>query len=68
MPDSVYRKIEVVGSSPDSISDAIANALSKTAPDAQQGWFEVTEIRGHIKDGKTDVYQVSLKIGFKIES
>jgi flavin-binding protein dodecin len=67
MPNSVYRKIEVVGTSPNSISDAIANALGKAAPDAQQGWFEVTEIRGHIVDGKASAYQVSLKIGIKIE-
>ncbi len=67
MPNSVYRKIEVVGTSPESISDAIANALSKAAPDAQQGWFEVSEIRGHITDGKAGIYQVGLKIGIKIE-
>jgi flavin-binding protein dodecin len=67
MPNSVYRKIEVVGSSPNSISEAITNALDKTAADAKQGWFEVTEIRGHIADGKPSAYQVSLKIGVKIE-
>lgn len=67
MPNSVYRKIEVVGTSPDSISDAIANALNKAAPEAQQGWFEVSEIRGHINNGKAAIYQVGLKIGIKIE-
>lgn len=67
MPNSVYRKIEVVGSSPNSISEAITNALDKTAADAKQGWFEVTEIRGHISDGKASAYQVSLKVGVKIE-
>jgi len=67
MPNSVYKKIEVVGCSPDSISDAIANALAKAAPETQQGWFEVSEIRGHISDGKAAVYQVGLKIGIKIE-
>ncbi|HSO42500.1 MAG: dodecin [Rhodospirillales bacterium] len=67
MPNSVYRKIEVVGSSPNSISDAITNALDKAAADAKQGWFEVTEIRGHVSDGKVSAYQVSMKIGLKIE-
>lgn len=67
MPNSVYRKIEVVGTSPDSISDAIANALAKVAGDAQQGWFEVSELRGHIADGKASAYQVGIKVGLKIE-
>ncbi|MBL8658612.1 MAG: dodecin family protein [Rhodospirillales bacterium] len=67
MANSVYRKIEVVGTSPDSISDAIANALSKAAPEAKEGWFEVSEIRGHITGGKAGIYQVGLKIGIKIE-
>ena len=67
MPNSVYRKIEVVGSSPNSISDAITNALDMAAADAKQGWFEVTEIRGHVSDGKVSAYQVSMKIGLKIE-
>lgn len=67
MPSSVYRKTEVVGSSPNSISDAITNAVDKTADYVKQGWFEVTEIRGHITDGKASAYQVILKIGVKIE-
>lgn len=67
MPNSVYRKVEVVGTSPNSISDAIANALAKVAGDAEHGWFEVSELRGQIVNGKASAYQVGIKIGLKIE-
>ena len=68
MSEHVYKKIELVGSSETSIEDAIQNALahaSKTVRD--MGWFEVTETRGHIVDGKVGHYQVTLKIGFTLE-
>ena len=63
-----YKKIEVVGISEKSLSKAIDNAVSK-ANDSVRGlaWFEVDEVRGQIKDGKVSEYQVSVKIGFKIE-
>ena len=63
-----YKKIEVVGSSKNSIDEAIQNALTechKTVKNME--WFEVTETRGHIVDGKVGHYQVALKIGFRIE-
>jgi len=62
-----YKKIEIVGSSTQSIDDAIRNALkqaSKTAKNLE--WFEVTETRGHIVDGDVGHFQVTLKIGFRI--
>ena len=63
-----YKKIEVVGVSEKSLSKAIDNAVSK-ANDSVRGlaWFEVNEVRGQIKNGKVNEYQVSVKIGFKIE-
>lgn len=63
-----YKKIEVVGSSRKSIDDAIRNAIalaSKTTRNLE--WFEVTETRGHIEDGNVGHFQVTLKIGFRIE-
>ncbi len=63
-----YKKIEVVGSSPTSIEEAIQNALTECAKTVKNmEWFEVTETRGHIVDNKVGHYQVSMKIGFRVE-
>ncbi|WP_298448570.1 dodecin [uncultured Marinobacter sp.] len=68
MPDNhVYKKVEIVGSSETSIENAIDNALAESAKSIQNmEWFEVMETRGHIVDGKVGHYQVSLKIGFRV--
>jgi hypothetical protein len=63
----VYKKVEIVGSSPNSIEEAIQNALDECSKSLRNmDWFEVVETRGHIVDGKVGHYQVSLKIGFRI--
>jgi dodecin len=68
MADSVYKIIDLVGSSDTSISKAIDGAISKAGESVRQlGWFEVTQIRGRIENGKIDSYQVTLKAGFKLE-
>lgn len=68
MSDNVYKKIEIVGSSTTSIEDAIENAVERAGQSVDNlGWFEVTETRGHIVDGKVQHYQVTLKIGFTLE-
>ena len=68
MSEHVYKKIELTGSSPTSIEDAITNAISKAAKTVENmRWFEVTETRGHIEDGKIGHYQVTLKVGFTLE-
>ena len=69
MSDHVYKTVEITGSSKVSAEDAIRNAIStaaKTIRDME--WFVVTETRGHIKDGAIGHYQVTLKIGFKLEA
>ena len=68
MPNSVFKKIEVVGTSPESYAKATANAVEK-AGESIHGmcWFEVTEMRGAIQDGKVSEYQVTVRIGFKID-
>ena len=67
MPDHVYYVSEVVGSSPDGVDPAIRNAIERASKTVQNlGWFEVTEIRGHIEDGGVDHYQVTLKLGFRL--
>ena len=64
-----YKKVEVVGSSKTSIEDAIQNAVSECNKSIEHmDWFEVIETRGHIQDGEIAHYQVTLKIGFRIES
>ncbi len=64
-----YKKVEMVGSSKISIEDAIENALAQCHKTIKNmDWFEVTETRGHIVDGKVGHYQVTLKIGFKVEA
>jgi len=63
-----YKKIEVVGSSTTSIEDAIQNAITECNKSVKNmDWFEVTETRGHIVDGKVGHFQVTMKIGFRIE-
>jgi flavin-binding protein dodecin len=67
MSDNVYKIIEVVGSSPTSIEDAISGAVSRAATTIRDiRWFEVKETRGHVEDGKVAHYQVTLRIGFTL--
>jgi flavin-binding protein dodecin len=64
-----YKKVELVGSSTTSIEDAINNAIAECSKSVKNvEWFEVTETRGHVVNGKVAHYQVSLKIGFRIEN
>jgi hypothetical protein len=68
MPDHVYKTIELVGSSTKGVEDATRNAIAK-APQTVRNlrWFEVTETRGHIEEGKVAHWQVTLKVGFTLE-
>jgi flavin-binding protein dodecin len=64
----VYKVIELVGSSGASIEDAINAALTRASRTLRNlRWFELTETRGHIEDGKVGHYQVKLKVGFTME-
>jgi dodecin len=64
----VYKKIEVVGTSPTSFADATKVAIQEAAKTVHHmNWFEVAEMRGAIKDGKVSEFQVTVRIGFKIE-
>ena len=69
MSAHVYKLVEIVGSSPVSVDDAIRNAIDTAAKTVRHmDWFEATEIRGHITDGKIAHFQVKLKVGFRLES
>ncbi len=68
MTDHVYSITEIYGSSASTVEDAIDNAISTASESLRNlDWFEVTEIRGHIEDGKVAHYQVGLKIGFRYQ-
>jgi flavin-binding protein dodecin len=65
---SVYKVVEIVGSSESSIEDAIQGAVTRASRTIREiGWFEVVETRGHVVDGKVRHFQVTLKIGFTLE-
>jgi|TARA_B110000908_G_scaffold96381_1_gene113935 flavin-binding protein dodecin len=68
MSGHVYKKAEIVGSSKVSIEEAIESAIERASATIKNiDWFEVIETRGHIVDGKVGHYQVTLKIGFRLE-
>ena len=68
MSDHVYRLSEIVGSSPTSVDDAIRTAVKKASQTVRNiEWFQTSEIRGQVVDGDVGYYQVTLKIGFRVE-
>lgn len=68
MTDHVYRVTEIVGSSPDSIDQAVRNAIGRAKQTLRHlDWFEVTEIRGHIEDDEIGHFQVTVKVGFRLD-
>ncbi len=68
MSDHIYKKIELVGSSPESIEDAVKNALAKASNSLRNlRWFEIIETRGHVEDGKIGHWQVTIKVGFTLD-
>ena len=68
MADNTYKKIEIVGTSKKSFSDAVSNAVEKAAATLHNlDWFEVVEQRGRIKDGKVSQFQVTVKVGFRLD-
>ena len=68
MSDHVYKLVELVGSSANSTDDAIRNAIETAAKTLRRiDWFEVISTRGHVVDGRVAHFQVTLKVGFRIE-
>ena len=67
MSEHVYKVVELVGSSKESIEDAISGAIGRASETLRNlDWFEVKEIRGTIQDGKPGWYQVKLGVGFRV--
>ena len=68
MSDRTYRVTEIVGSSPDGVDQAIHNGIARASQTLRNlDWFEVTQVRGAIENGRITHYQVGLKVGFRLE-
>ena len=68
MSDHVYKSVEITGSSPAGVTEAIDRAIAKASETVRNiDWFEVVSVRGHVADGKVAHYQVTLKIGFRLD-
>ena len=68
MSEHVYKLLELTGSSPSSIEDACQRAIAKASQSVRNiRWFEVTETRGYVEEGKVAHWQVTLKVGFTLE-
>ena len=66
--DHTYRVTEIVGSSPDSVDQAVRNAIGRAGATLHGlEWFEVTEMRGSIVDGSVGNFQVTVKVGFRLD-
>ncbi len=68
MSDHVYKHIELTGSSKEGLESAIENAIAKAAQTVHNmNWFQVTDTRGYIQNGKVAYWQVTIKVGFRID-
>jgi dodecin len=68
MSDNVYKSVEITGTSTTDITAAINTAVAKASESLRNlDWFEVVSVRGHIEDGRVEHYQVTLKVGFRLE-
>lgn len=68
MTDRTYALTEIVGTSTDSVDDAVRNGVARASKTIRHlDWFEVTDIRGHIRDGEVRHFQVTMKVGFRLE-
>ena len=68
MSNRTYRVTEIVGTSDEGVDAAITNGIARAAQTLRHlDWFEVTQVRGNIVDGKVDHVQVGMKVGFRLE-
>lgn len=68
MDDHIYKTVELTGTSTDSVDDAIRKAISRASKTLRNlRWFEVSNVRGEIRDGHVGHFQVTLKVGFTLE-
>ncbi|MFW6695035.1 dodecin [Streptomyces sp. MAR4 CNX-425] len=68
MTHHTYRITEIVGSSPDGVDDAVRNGVARASQTLRNlDWFEVTQVRGQLENGRVAHWQVGLKLGFRLE-
>jgi flavin-binding protein dodecin len=68
MSNHVYKTIELTGSSPKGVEDAVANAVAKASKTLHNlRWFQVTDTRGEIEGGKVAHWQITMKVGFTLD-
>ena len=68
MTSRTYLVTEIVGTSPEGVDQAIRNGIERAGKTLRHlDWFEVSQVRGHVKDGTVDHFQVSMKVGFRLE-
>lgn len=68
MSAHTYKLTEIVGTSEESMDDAIRKGIAKASTSLRNlDWFEVTNVRGHLADGAIGHYQVTMKVGFRLE-
>ena len=68
MTDNTYKVTEIVGTSTDSVQQAVRNGIQRASQTLRNlDWFEVTEIRGHIENGEVAHFQVGMKVGFRLD-
>ncbi len=68
MSEHVYKQIELTGSSKNSVEDAVQNAIAKASKTLHNlRWFQVVETRGYIEKDRIDYWQVTLKVGFRLD-
>ena len=66
--NKVYKLVEIVGTSEDSFAKAVSAGVERAAETLRNiDWFEVTELRGKVSDGKVSQYQVKMKVGFRLD-
>jgi flavin-binding protein dodecin len=66
--EHVYKTVELTGSSPQGVQQAVENALARAGETVRNmRWFEVTQVRGHIEDAKIAHWQVTMKVGFTLD-
>jgi dodecin len=68
MAGRIYRVTEIVGTSPNGVDEAITNGIARAARTLRHlDWFEVSQVRGHVEGGTVDHFQVTMKLGFRLE-
>jgi flavin-binding protein dodecin len=68
MSDHIYKSVELTGSSPDGIESAVENAIARASDTIRNiRWFEISQLRGQVRDGKVAHWQVTMKLGFTLD-